>query len=126
LTNTPALLDFGTADPSLTIDAAGTYLILCQAQFDYNNASFAAEQTVTMKLRRTNNTPADIANASAQEATRVVATVSFPCCLIALPAIVYTTSNSDDVLELWGDVSVAPSTGSLDAVAASIVAIRIA
>jgi len=45
--------------------------------------------------------------------------------VIELPDVVYTTSNNNDIIEVWGDVSVVPTAGSLDAVEASIIATRL-
>jgi hypothetical protein len=125
LTNTSAKLDFGTTDPSLTITAPGTWLINAKARLDYNAATFAANRTVTLKLRRTNNTAADVTNSSTQSITGIVTTITQTYAVIQLPAVFYTTSNSNDVLEIWGDVSVVPSAGSLDAVEANITATRL-
>ena len=125
LTNTAALLDFGTTDPSLTITQPGTYLLLGHAVLDYNAATFAASQAVTLKLRRTNNTAADITSASVVVDTEIVTTVSFSMGAFAIPPVVYTTSNANDIIQVFGSVDTAPPAGSLDAVAASIVAIRL-
>src|SRR6185369_1987982 len=77
LTNTPAALDFGTTDPSLVIDKAGTYLLLARYNLKYNGATFAAARAVTMKLRRTNNTPADLTGGSTVLTTDIVTTKTF-------------------------------------------------
>lgn len=125
LTATPALLNFGTTDPQLTISSAGTWLILARARLDYNGATFAAVRTATLKVRRTNNTPADIANTSAGVLTDIITTLTYTLAIVGLQPIIYVTTNANDVLELWGSVSVVPSAGSLDASEASIVAIKL-
>lgn len=125
LTNTAALLNFGTTDPALVITTPGTWLITARARFDYVGATFAANRTVTMKLRRTNNAPADIANSAAVFPTDIITTLSYPAWDLQTPPVIYTTLNSDDALELWGDVSVVPTAGTLDAVAAQIIAIKL-
>lgn len=124
-TNTDALLNFGTTDPSLTLTSAGVWLILATARVDYNAATFAAVRTLNLKLRRTNNTAADIANSVRQGLTDIITTLSYTFGVFALPPIIYTTTNVDDVIELWGSISVVPSAGSLDGVAAEIVAIKL-
>lgn len=126
LTNTAALLDFGTTDPSLTITVAGTYLILARVRYDYNAATFAAVRTITTKLRRTNNTPADLTNGSSGWITEIITTLSYTAMIQELPPVVYVTANTDDVIQIWGSIDTVPSAGSLDAVEAEIVAIRIA
>lgn len=124
LTATAAKVTFGTTSPALTIAAAGTYLLLAQFRLDYNGATFAASRTVTMKLRRTNNTAADITNATVSLLTAVVTTFTGTFDTGLIPVTVYTTANSTDVLELWGSVSVVPTAGSLDVAGAAFVALK--
>jgi hypothetical protein len=125
LTATSSLLDFGTTDPTLTLVLPGIWLITASVRYDYTAATFAAVRTVTTKLTRTNNTPADVSDGSAQWKTRIVTTETSTALIVQLPAVIYSTSNTNDILALFGDVSVVPSAGSLDAVAASIVATRL-
>lgn len=125
LTNTNALLNFGTTDPTLTITSAGVWLILARARIDYTGATFAAVRTGTLKLRRTNNTAADLGNGQVQYLTDIITTLTYTLGSFNLPPIVYTTTNSNDVIELWGSISVVPTAGSLDASEAEIVAIKL-
>lgn len=125
LTNTSALLNFGTTDPSLTITSAGVWLILSRARIDYTGATFAAVRTGALKLRRTNNTAADLTSATAGFLTDIITTLTYTLGSFTLPPIIYTTTNSNDVIELWGSISVVPSAGSLDASEAHIVAIKL-
>ena len=125
LTNTAALLNFGTTDPSLTINAPGTYLLLANVRIDYTGATVAAPQLVTLKIRRTNNTAADITGATRSVKTDIITTLTYTLGVIPLPPVVYVTTNSDDVLEIWGSIDVAPSAGSIDAVEAELVAVRL-
>lgn len=124
LTNSAALLDFGTTDPSLTLNAAGTYLLLARAHLKYNAATFVANRTTTLKLRRTNNTAADLTSSTYTHTTGILttATESF---IDATWPVLYTTANADDAIAIYGHVDTVPSAGSLDAVDASIVAIRL-
>ena len=125
LTATPAALDFGTTDPSLVLDKAGTYLLLARVNLKYNAATFAASRTATLKLRRTNNTAADLSNGSLTALTDIITTLTYTFGVFDLPRVLYTTTNTDDAITIFGDVSVVPTAGSLDAVAAEIVAIRL-
>lgn len=125
LTNSAALLDFGTTDPSLTIGADGTYLLLARVRYDYNAATFAAVRTVTTKLRRTNNTPADLTDGSSSWKTDIITTLTYTAVIQQLPPIIYS-GTSGDIVQIWGSVNTVPSAGSLDAVEAEIVAVRIA
>jgi hypothetical protein len=126
LTTTAAKLDFGTTDPSITLTAAGTYQLFARARIDYNGATFAANRFVTLKIRRTNNTAADIANSPATFQTAIITTQTYTAAVLNLPVVVYTTANTNDVLELWGSIDTGPTAGSIDAVESEIVAIRIA
>lgn len=125
LTATSAALDFGTTDPSITINRAGTYLILSRVNLKYNAATFAASRTATLKLRRTNNTATDLTNGSTSVATAIITTITALFGVIILPPVLYNTTRTDDVVTIFGDVDVVPSAGSLDATEASIVAIRL-
>lgn len=125
MTATSAAVTFGTTSPSITLNKAGTYLLLTRVNYEYVGATFAANRTVTTKLRRTNNTAADLTNASTAIGTNIVTTVSGVLANMPLPPTVYTTSNTNDVVTIFADVSVLPSAGSLQITEASITAIRL-
>lgn len=125
LTNVAAALVFGTTSPALVINKAGTYLIMGTVNLEYVGATFAANRTATIKLRRTNNTPADLTGGTVTLGTNIVTTVSGVLSIVAFQPVIYSTVNTDDAITIFGDVSVAPSAGSLDATQASIVAIRL-
>jgi hypothetical protein len=126
LTATNAKIDFGTTDPSLTITAPGTYALHGFAKVQVNGATFAANQTVTVLIRRTNNTPANITNSGTTWFLPTMTTLTQTIALIQMKEIFYTTANSDDVLELWADVSALPSAGTVTIEAASLTVIRVA
>lgn len=114
MTATNALFDFGTTDPSITITIAGTYKITSGFYFDYSGATFAGNETLTAKLRRTNNTAADITNSQTPDITLdIVTTFTGGGAYIQLPPIYYTTVNTDDILQLWGGLSTIPSAGNI-------------
>lgn len=125
LTTSAALLNFGTTDPSITITSPGKYLIYARVRLDYTGATFAANRTATLKVRRTNNTAADLTGASAAFMTQIITTQTYTAGIIALPVVVYETDNEDDTLQLWGSIDTGPTAGSIDAVQAELVAIRI-
>lgn len=125
LTTTPALLTFGTTSPSLTLNEPGTYLLLARVRLDYNGATFAAVRTVTLKLRRTNNTAADLTNGATSLLTDIITTKTLTMMDDELPHLIYTTANNNDIIQIFGDVGVAPTAGSLDAVEAEIIAIKL-
>lgn len=125
LTNTAALVDFGTTDPAITVNLPGTYILMGRARVDYAAATFAAVRTVTFKLRRSNNTPSDISGTSSSFLTQIITALSFTALTVNLPPVVYTTTNADDVIQLWGSVSAVPTAGTIDVTEASVVAIRL-
>lgn len=125
LTNTAAAIDLGTTDPVAVINKAGTYLIFGWVNLQYVGATFAANRTVTIKLRRTNNTPADLTGGTVTLGTNVTTTVTGTLAIVSINPVVYTTANTDDSITLFGDVSTVPSAGSLDVTQASVVAVRL-
>jgi hypothetical protein len=124
LTATPAALVFGTTSPNLTIDKAGTYLLLGRVNLQYAGATFSANQTVTLKLRRTNNTAADLTNGSTTGITRIITTITDEMGSFVLPQIIYTAT-AGDIISIFASVAVVPSVGALNATDANIVAIRL-
>lgn len=126
LTNTAAALDFGTTDPAIVIAQAGTYLIRGRVLIKYNAATFAANRTVTLKFRRTNNTAADLTNGSTAPTTDIITLITGTWLECQLPEVVYSTTATTDSITIFGSVDVVPSAGSLDATEAHILAQRIA
>lgn len=125
LTATPALLDFGTTDPSLVITAAGTWALFARARIDFNGLGVADGRTVTIKLRRTNNTAADLGNGSVGFKCPVNTTGTGTAIIFDIPLIIYVTTNATDILQIYGSVSVVDNAGNLQAVEASIVAVKL-
>lgn len=125
LTAVSAALVFGTTSPALVLNKAGTYLLFGRVNLKYNAATFAASRTVTLKLRRTNNTAADLTNGSMTALTDIITTKTYSFGVFNLPPVIVTTANLDDAITIFGDVSVIPTAGTLDAVEASIVAVRL-
>jgi hypothetical protein len=125
LTNTQAALTFGTTSPALTLNAAGVYMIFARVRLDYNAATLAANRTVTLKLRRTNNTPADLTGGSVAALTQILTTTTFTMGDYSWMCGFYTTANTNDAIAIFGGMDTAPTAGSLDAVEAQIMAIRL-
>lgn len=119
LTTTYGLVDFGTTDPAITITRAGTYMILTHCTLG-NDPDFSG--TVSFKVRRTNNTAADII-----EDSRAFDTDSGGTKYIGKfnRTAIYTTANTTDILQLWAKLSVSPTVGTYKVLAANIVAIRL-
>lgn len=123
LTGTSAQLDFGTTDPIDTINQAGTYLIFATVGVLYSGATYAGAQTVTFKLRRTNNTAADLTGASRAVELPVLTTYTGGD-IVSLPPVIYTATLGD-VIGLFGILSATPAAGSVQTTSADIVAIRL-
>jgi hypothetical protein len=123
LTAVAALLDFGTTDPALTISRAGTYLLLSRVRLDYSGATFAANRTVTLKLRNA-STASDVGNSSCSFVVPIITTLTYTADVIVLPAVVVTVTQNT-ILQLWGSIDVIPTAGSIQAMEASIVAIQL-
>lgn len=124
LTNTAAALVFGTTSPVITLDAVGTYLVFGNVHLKLNAATTVAE-TLTVKMRRTNNTAADLAAGRTITPTAGITATGF-LGVIPLPPVVYTTPNADDSITLFGNVSATLGAGTIDAISAELIAIRVA
>lgn len=124
LTNSAAAIVFGTTSPSITITAAGTYLIMGAVNLKYNAATMVANRTVTLTFRRTNNTAGNVGTARTAT-TRVITTITDDMGVFSLSPLVYTTVNSNDIITIFGSMDTVPSAGSVDIFEAEIYAIRI-
>ncbi len=124
-TNTAAAIDFGTTDPAVVIANAGTYLIYGQVAVAYTGATVAAE-TATLKVRRTNNTAADLSAVVVIDLP-VATTLTHTYGTVTIPPFVYTTSATDDAVTLFANVSAALGAGTIDATAVgtSILVVRL-
>lgn len=131
----PAITDYETGDsqaltptPSqligleVTLSETRSYLLVAHIRLDFSVATFEATRTATVKLRRTNNTPGDIANTPQSLETGVVTLEASTFAVVALPPVVYS-ANAGDIIQLFGSVDVAPYSGALAAIDGSIVAI---
>lgn len=125
LTGTAAAIAFGTTSPAIVIPAAGVWLVQAQVHLARNGATVTT-QTATLKVRRTNNTPADVGAAPVIDLPAST-TLTDTLGIFPLPPVEYTTANTDDALTIFGNVSASLGAGTLDAVAigTSIVATRI-
>jgi hypothetical protein len=120
-----ALLKFGTTSPSLRIKNPGTYLIQANVGLKYSGAIFEANQVATVKLRKRNETLADLPNSTRKVTLDVVRSAKTASIgVFALPPVIYTAA-SNDVIEAWGELSAAPGAGKIEAESAEIIAVRI-
>ena len=125
LTNASAGVDFGTIDPIVTLNAVGTYALRARVKVALNGATFAANRTLTLKLRRTNNTAADVASSTTTYIVPIVATITNTLAIIDLPEVFYTTALTTDTIQIFSDISTVPSAGSITIDEASIIAVRL-
>jgi hypothetical protein len=123
LTASAQQLAFGTTSPGITIQNAGTYQIVGRAGIKFNGSTYGAAQTITLKLRRTNNTAADLSN-SARAVTLPVLTTYTGGDVMETQEAIYTAA-AGDIIQLFGSVSALPSAGSVQADSAEIIALRI-
>ncbi len=124
LTNSAAAVDCGTTDPSVTIAAAGTYLVLGSMCYENAGATYAANRTVTGTINRTNNSPGIIASSGLSYQTGIITTVTNTMGCSATQ-VLYTTANTDDILTLNASIDVVASAGTSTVARARLAAIRL-
>jgi hypothetical protein len=109
---------------ALVLADAGTWMLWARLKTDLNGATFAAEQTLTAKLVRTNHSAADIANAISEITIPIVTTKTWSLPVMPLPVVSYVATAADE-LQIMAKLSANPSAGSVDANEAEIVALKI-
>lgn len=107
-----------------TLATAGTYLIHSQARFDFVGCTYAASQTLTAKLKETTNSSAYIANAVGTIKMEIVTALSHTAGYIVIPPVVYTATAGDTV-QIFAAVGADDGGGSVQAIEAHIVAIKL-
>ncbi len=122
LTNAAAAVVFGTTSPTITLATAGKYRIRAQVVVELVGATFAANQALTIKLRRTNNTAGDLTNSTLVYTVPIVTTLTNTLAVITLPDVFYTTAGTSDVVTIFAGLAATPSAGSVTISAASIIA----
>lgn len=122
ITAADAPIVFGTTQPSVTLTTVGRWRISARLKIGYVGATFAASRTVTLKMRRTNNTPSDIANSPTTFNTNIITTATYTGDILTLPDISYLTALATDIITLHGLIDVVPSAGSIQIQEASIFA----
>jgi hypothetical protein len=128
----PLLLNIGTNPPTLTLSSPGTYLLFARARFDYNAFLINSARTITMKLKRTNNTPVDLTFpngvlAQVNFKTPASGTLTQTFGELTIPPLPYVAgAGLTDIIQLVGYVDLAWTSGTMDVTEASLVAVRIA
>ena len=123
LTNTQAAVNLGGTDPVIVL-TAGRYLISAKLHVALAAATITT-QSVTAKLRRTNNTAGDITDGSVNLGLPVVTTNTSVLSTIIIPDTYYETTSDDDSITLFAALSATAGAGQVTITGASIVAKRI-
>jgi hypothetical protein len=122
LTAVNALAAGGTTNPTVTIQATGRYLIWYQANILHNGATYAANQTITLSLFRSNDQVGLLAGTSTVTNTGIITTLtSMGGTPTSVPAIVNCAAG--DIISVYAIVSVTPSAGSTTITSANVVAV---
>lgn len=120
LTQTPALAAFGTTSPQVYM-GRGRKVISARVVLDMRFCTITSPATVTLKLRKTSGTPADLTNAIT---TIVIGNIGTSgqgetdLC-VDIPPVAYN-SVVGTVVELWASISALPATGLITVREASI------
>lgn len=113
-----------TSGPTLTLSQAGTYELSSSVTTTFSGATFAAVQSVSCWLYRTNNTPGAVSYTTAAAMVPIITTTSVGGPTLVIPRISYTTSNTNDALQVYCAISTNPGAGSLQATTVNMVAVR--
>ncbi len=113
-----------TSGPTLTISQAGTHEVSATVTTTYSGATFAAVQSVSCSLYRTNNTPGTISYATATAIMPIITTLTAAGPTIVLPRISYTTTNANDALQVYCSVTANPGAGSVQVTSVNMLAVR--
>jgi len=125
LTNASAGVTFGTTSPIVLLDRRGTYKLSARVKLQLVGATFAAARTVTVKLRRTNNSAADLADTISTVTAPVLTTSTSTLEVLTLPDVLYPTEVITDTIQIFADINTLPSAGSITIAEASIFAQRL-
>lgn len=131
LTATPAAVIFGTTSPSITITQPGSYKLRAYVMLQNNGATYASSRTVTLKVRRTNNTATDVYSTTV--ITGVLTSITSVLGILTIDCPIYTTNHpnltgdglSSDVLTVFASIDVIPTAGTATVNACWIEAERI-
>ncbi len=119
-----AAVTFGTSgSQEVTLTTAGSWMLYARARVDYVGATFAAVRTVSLKLRRTNNTAGDVTSAASAFKTQIITTLTFTAMELIIPVVQYDTALATDTIQMQVAIDTDPSAGSIQIVEADIVAV---
>jgi len=126
LTATPAALNFGTTDPVIVTHQQGDYVFGGWVRLYFNGFTAGASRTVTLTLRRTTATAADLSGGTTTLITGAIAAQTGHYCDVKLPEVIYRPTSEDVSFTIFGSVdSVSGDTGTLECSGAQIWARRL-
>lgn len=111
-----------SASLTLVGSSGKTYLLFARVRLDMVGATFAAMRNVTLTIRRTNNTAANVQSNSI--GTPIVTTVTYGMGELTVWAT-YTTNGASDTVQPFISIDTIPSAGQLNVVEASITALEL-
>lgn len=123
LTNTPAEVNFGTTPLSITLPSAGTYLLFAAVRYDYVGTTYAANHTLTQKIRDI-TAAGDVANSSAAIQLAIVTTLNQTIDTLSAPVVTYVAAGAN-TLQVFASFDVAPGAGSVQAITGFIMAVKL-
>ncbi len=123
LTNSSAAVVFGTTSPTITLTAAGQYLLIARCRVEHAGATYGSSQLISVTVERTNNTPAAVTGASMFLNTGVRTTITETAG--NLMSFAPYTGTVGDVVTLKALVAATPSAGSTTISQAVLIAIRL-
>ena len=113
LSNVSNVVTGGTTSPNVTLNTAGTYIISGAIVSEFVGATFAGNQTLAAAFRRTNNTPANLANGNVTSEIPIITTTTTFGPSPAIPSVIYTTANTTDTIGLYANLSANASAGNV-------------
>lgn len=122
LTTSTVQVDFGTTDPIITITQPGTYVMKAVIQVDAVAATVGTTQNLDIRMRRTNNTAADVDQMIIDLQPLTAQTVTVGTWTMEQ---VYTTLNNNDVIGIFGGLSAALGAGSMQVKKAILIATKV-
>jgi hypothetical protein len=123
LTNSAAQV--GSQSVTLAGAANVNYLLFLRVLLNTVAATFSANRTVTVKLRRTNNTAADVTAGASTFQTPLMTTITESLGEVTVIAIPYTTVGVSDDIAPFVSIDTVPSAGSIQVAECSITALRL-
>jgi hypothetical protein len=124
MTNAYATVDMGTTDPSIAINATGTYMVWANVQVSFAGATYAALDSCTFRIQEQTGA-ATVTDSERGTFLPVMTTTTVLGPSVTLGPVEHIAADTDDVLVVQGDLVTAPSAGSVTVTKCTIFAVRI-